>query len=160
MNFVDAFKILQDSDIFRKWDRKNSFLSYAFILISKDVKEEWQIGYYNPDSEKIVTFTIGEEIGMNPETEVLKQDSIKELDVNTIKVNHDKAIEIADMLQKQKYPQHLPLKKIVILQNLDVGQVWNITYLTVTYKTLNFKIDTFSGNILKDDLADLFKFDK
>ena len=161
MQFLQALNKLHESDIFNNWKTKNAILTYGFLMISPDIKEEWQIGYYNKTSDKIIAFTVADEITQNPESEVFKdKKTVLELDFTSIKINMDKAIIKADELQKSKYKAHDPVKKMVIIQKLSLGQVWNITYITKTFKTLNIKVDAKTGDILKYDLLDLFKFDK
>ncbi|MEK6917031.1 MAG: hypothetical protein AABW92_04770 [Nanoarchaeota archaeon] len=162
MEFEDALKNLHKSKEFKDWKKthKNSFLTYAFIMISEEVKKEWQIGYYNKGKDTISTFTVSEKIHKNPDSEILKGEGIKELDPEKVKISYEKALEIAKKLQQKEYPPHTAEKKMIILQKLAIGQVWNITYITKTFKTLNIKIDSLTGEILKHDLLELFSFNK
>ena len=163
MTFSSELKRLLDSEEFKEWQKNNkdSYLTYGFIMISPEVKKEWQIGFYNPKRDTISTFTLGNEVIKNPEAEVFKDEKkVIELDVEKIKITLNKALILAEELQVKKYPQHKALKTMVIIQNLGIGQVWNITYITNTFKTLNIKIDSASGKAVKHDLIELFKFDK
>ncbi|HLD42296.1 MAG TPA: hypothetical protein VJB06_04615, partial [archaeon] len=72
----------------------------------------------------------------------------------------DKAIGICDAFRKKNYPSENSIKTIIVLQNLSIGQVWNLTYLTSAFSTLNIKIDASNGKILKHTLVPLFRFDK
>ena len=52
-------------------------------------------------------------------------------------------------------------KTIVILQNLsEFGNIWNITYVTHSFKTLNMKINAENGKILHHDIVSLMDFVK
>lgn len=163
MEFTEALKKLETSKEYKDWakENKDSYLSHAFIMVDPNIKEEWQIGYCDNANEKIITFAIGEGITKNPDAEPFKDETrIRELDPKRVKLTMQDALGKAEDVQKKKYSAHTPFKKIVILQNLDVGQVWNITYVTNTFKTLNIKIDAETGEILKDDLIDFFRIDK
>ncbi|AJF61646.1 TPA: hypothetical protein HA239_03855 [Candidatus Woesearchaeota archaeon] len=162
MEFKEAIGKLQKSKEFKDWKKNspNSVLTYAFLMISPDVEKEWQVGYFNPKQETISTFTISEKIHRNPDSEMLKAGSIRELDVPKVKVEFDKALDTARRLQQKEYPEHKAEKKMMILQKLGIGQVWNLTYITKTFKTLNIKIDSSSGEILKHELLELFTFSK
>ena len=163
MQFRDALHKLEKSTDFTAWqsEHKNSYLSYGFIMIASDVQADWQLGYYNPNKDTLTSFTINETIIQNPDAEIFKNKAkVQKLDLRKVKINLDKALTIAKELQKDKYKGHDPIKKIVILQNLDMGQVWNITYVTQTFKTLNIKINSETGEIVKYDLIDLFKIEK
>jgi hypothetical protein len=64
--------------------------------------------------------------------------------------------EIADELQKKEYKSSQPFKKIFILQNLDQwGQVWNVTFITTDFKTLNIKINAENGKVLSHKLISI-----
>ncbi|MBN2367806.1 hypothetical protein JXC34_02215 [Candidatus Woesearchaeota archaeon] len=161
--FKEALETLSKNKEYCKWkkENKNSYLTHGFIMASEDVTREWQIGFYNPEHKKIAAFTVGKKIYMNPESDVFTdKKTVSELDVDKIKINADEALETADKLQKEKYSAHTPLKKIIIIQNLDVGQVWNITYVTGSFKTLNIKINSSTGKVITDELIDIFKVEK
>jgi hypothetical protein len=164
MKLIDALNKLENSEEFNDWKIENddSFLVHFFIMDSDNVNKEWQIGYYNPKTDMIVTFVVNDEtITLNPETEVFKEHKgIKPLDVNLVSINFDQAKDIAKRVQEQKYSVHLPLKKIFILQNIEAGHVWNVTYITQSFKTLNIKVDSENGDIVEDNLVEVFSFDK
>ncbi len=158
MKFVQALKELESSGKFKEWKKshKDSFLAHGFLMSDTT---EWQIGFFNPDTEKVQTFVMADEIMMNPESEVLSKD-IRELDSTKVKITAEAAFRKSDETQKSKYAVHMPLKKIAILQNSNGKQIWNITFVTKTFKTLNFQIDAATGEVLSDKILEIFKFDK
>ena len=85
---------------------------------------------------------------------------VKELLLDKLKINLDQALSIAEKLQKEKYKNDPPLKKILIIQNLDIGQVWNITFVTATLKTLNVKVDSETGEVLEHKADSILDFAK
>jgi Zn-dependent metalloprotease len=159
----DIIKKLESSKEYKEWIKENpkAYLTHAFIMEDPNVKQEWQIGYFLPKEDKVMTFTVGDSIMQNPPSEVFKEKgTILKLKLDEVKVEMEDALKTAAKLQKEKYPGNDALKKIVILQNLDVGQVWNITYVTQTFKTLNIKIDAQTGKVIKDEIIELFRVDK
>ncbi|MFH2019984.1 MAG: hypothetical protein ABIJ34_01090 [archaeon] len=161
--FIEALSILNDSKEFKDWKKENpkSFLTYGFFMVSPDIINEWQIGYFNPDSEMITAFAVSDKVIRNPESEVFKDDSnVLELDLKKIKITLEKARDTFAKLQKEKYSAHIPQREMIILQNLKIGQIYNITCITNTYRTLNAKIDSVTGEIKKHELIDLFKVEK
>ncbi|MEM4398098.1 MAG: hypothetical protein QW757_05765 [Candidatus Woesearchaeota archaeon] len=168
IDFKQAYSILENSETFKKWqsdnliEGNNFYLSHGFIMIDNQVKQDWQIGFCNSKNKNIVTFDISDhKITINPETESLNNEKeILKLDLNKIKIKIAEALKIAENLQKEKYKSHSPFKIIILLQNLEIGQVWNITYVTNTFKTLNIKIDSETGNLISDELIDLFRIEK
>ena len=161
--FKAVLKELYDSKEYRQWaeENKKAYLTHGFIMISDDVREEWQIGFYNPEHKKITTFTVNDKIYENPEADVFSdKKTVLKLDSKKVKVNTEKALETAEKVHKKKYSAYTTMKKIVIVQNLEIGHVWNITYITGSFKTLNFKIDSSTGKVLSDSLIDIFKVEK
>ncbi len=163
MEFKEALKNLESSDEYKKWRNgdSGSYLSHAFTMADPSLKEEWQLGYYNKDSDAVTTFSVSGSVLKNPEAEVFKDEKkILPLDRGKVKLTYKEAIDKAENIQKEKYPAHSSFKKIVILQNLEIGQVWNITYITNTFKTLNMKIDAETGEIKKHELMEFFRIEK
>ena len=163
IGLLDAYEKLESSEIFLEWRMENeeSYLVHFFTMVdSNDVAQDWQVGYYNPNKDMVVTFIVGqEEITMNPQTEVFNEHKgIKSFDINLVKINVDQAKDIAKRVQQKKYSAHLPLKTIFLLQNVEEGQVWNVTHITQSFKTLNIKIDCENGDIVSNQLVEIFNF--
>lgn len=162
-SFKDALDKLKSSDIFNRWhkDNKKCYLSYGFVIIKGD--DVWRIGYFHPDNEQVTSFVIDEKIFIEPEDESFKKPDakVKKLNPAEIKIAYDTALKTAENLQKEKYKSEIPLKIIMLIQNHNkLGNIWNITYVTESFKTLNIKIDAASGKIVRDELIELFQFKK
>ena len=58
MDFNSALEKLKDSNIFKKWKKENPkcYIIHGFIMLDPEMDDEWQIGYYNADNERITTF--------------------------------------------------------------------------------------------------------
>lgn len=159
MKIRKLIKKLEDSKEFKDWKKENnaSSLVHVFKMFDEANKDEWQIGFYNPD-DKIITFIIGKDsIQILPESEIFKKPDAKifKLNIEDVKVELIEALEKAKNFQEKDYPQEKPMKEIVILQKLDIGQVYNITFVTQTFNTLNIKIDAKTGEIKSHKLMSL-----
>ncbi len=153
---------LENSNVFKEWKKQNKeyYLVHAFYMIDPQVKKEWQIGYYNKDKDKIVTFCVNDEITINPAEDVFKKSGIiNKLDISKIKVDFEKAKKIAEKFQEEHYPEHETKKKIIILQNLE-KHVWNFTFISGQMATLNIKVNAETGKVFSHNLTNLFSFDK
>ena len=152
---------LQDSEKFKTWqkDHKDCFLIYAFLM-KGHVKEEWQFGYYNPKTDKVTAFAVSDIITLNPESEMFKNDIVRKLDMEKVKISFDEAFKIVEGIKKIDYPHFKTMQTMVILQNLELGQTWNITLIPADYKVLNVKIDCENGEVLKQGLIELFNLEK
>jgi hypothetical protein len=162
MEIKDLIKRLEEGKEFKDWKEKNkdSFLAHIFKMLDDANKDDWQIGFYNKD-DTMTTFIITPADIKIAETENIfkkPEAKIQKLDLEKVEVDITKALETAEKIQTTEYKQETPFKIITILQKLDLGQVYNITYVTQTFKVLNFKIDSNNGKVLKKTLQTIMDF--
>jgi len=167
MKVLDVVTKLRESPKFKAWQSKNkqAKLVHIFLMLEPNQPVMYDIGFYDAKKELMTSFVLDEEaksIETSESKDVFKQedDIIKPLEEAKIKVCFTEACKTCRELQQSKYKQHTPMKEIVILQNLPIGQVWNITYITSTMQTLNMKVDAETGKILEEKLHQIFGFDK
>jgi hypothetical protein len=163
MDLKPALKKLEESKELNDWRKKNTdaYFSYAFKIPQEMQPDEWQLGYYDTKKDKITTFVLkGNSISIRDEEEIFKKDDAKVLglDLDKIKVDFDEAVAKAIQFQTRNYPKDKSTKTIAILQNINSGNVWNMTFITEAFNTLNIKIDASSGDILGHNLASIFSF--
>ncbi len=158
----DALKALEESKIFLEYKKDNSksYLVNAFTMVEpKHPDIVWQLGYYNKNKDRIVTFVINDEVERHPESEVFKEkDTISPLEISKVKIGVETGIENALKCQKKKYPRDFPMKSIILLQNFEGHSIYNITFVTQTFKTLNIKISSQDGRVVDDKIHSLFDF--
>jgi hypothetical protein len=83
---------------------------------------------------------------------------IKKLDRENIKIDITEALQTAEKIQTTEYKNESPSKIITILQKIDIGQIYNITYVTQSFKVLNFKVDSSTRKLLKKSLKSIMDF--
>ncbi|HLC47065.1 MAG TPA: hypothetical protein VJI75_05000 [Candidatus Nanoarchaeia archaeon] len=159
-----ALTQLRKSKEFTSWHKHNSksFLSHVFFMIG-DNDCDCQAGFYDGASDTITTFEIKDPVIINKAEKAFKkeEDSILAIDESSIKLPLSEALTEANALQKKKYSSELPVKRIAILQNLHpYGLIYNMTFVTQGFKTLNIKIDAGTGKIVQDHIVNLFEFEK
>jgi hypothetical protein len=162
MNVKEVIKSLKKSKDFIQWKSKNkkSYLSHLFMLIEKSKPSVWEIGFFNPENNSITVFEIhSEKITARDPEEAFKQEHTKilEVDETKIKSSLEEILETCEELRTNKYKLLPSLKVIVVLQKLDIGQVWNITLLTQSFKILNVKIDTETKKIIDDKTVSIIE---
>ena len=162
MEIKDIVTRLESSSEFEEWAKENkaSYLVHVFKMMDELNKYIWQVGYYNRNNT-ITTFIIEkDDVKIVPEEKIFKpgKEKIKRLDVSKVKIDLEKALEIADKLQKTEYKGNDPLKIIVILQNIESKTLYNITYITQTFNTLNMRVDAGNKKILKKELTPSMQF--
>jgi len=161
--FKEALKVLKDSKEFKEWRENNpeTYLSYGMFVVESD-DTDWKIGYYHKKDNKVTSFNVGKEIKIEPEEKILQKEkkTVEKVDVSKVKHDLSDAVTTAVNLQKEEYAAETPKKIIAILQKLGDEQVWNITFFTQSFNTLNFKIKSDNLNVVDKKLQPLFKFDK
>ena len=166
MDLKTALKSLENNADFKRWHTKNkhTYFSYAFKIPQEMRQDEWQFGFYNSDNDKITTFVVWDNsISIRPEEEVFKKEETKinKIDINKVKLAFDNALQKADEFQSNNFPNNKSVKTIAILQNVPaLGNIWNITYITETFNTLNMKIDASTGKIAEHNFASILSFRK
>lgn len=162
MELKEIYKKLTESGDFKQWKDKNpkTYLVH-FFKVEEENRGEWQMGYYDKEKDRITTFLVTEQIGIIPEQEVYKEKKvIKKLDISKIKIDEEKAFTAVEEVIGKNYKGEFPIKKIIIIQNLGRGAIWNITFLIRSFKTLNFKINAETGKVLSHELNSLMDFVK
>ncbi|MEK6983890.1 MAG: hypothetical protein AABX33_04920 [Nanoarchaeota archaeon] len=165
MDMKPALKKLEKSTAFKNWrqENKDTCFSYAF-KIPQEMPNEWQFGFYSRKKDKITTFILkNASIDIKPEDDVFKKEEIEvqEIQLGKVKITFEGAIGKANEFQQKNYPKDKSIKTIVILQNIsEFGNIWNITYVTEAFNTLNMKVDASNGKVLGHSLSSVFSFRK
>ena len=122
----------------------------------------WQLGFYHKSTDKVVTFIADtDEIEMQKEEEIFKKPDMKvnPLEIEKIKIPFKKILKITEEFYKKEYPSEIINKTMVILQNLEeYGNIWNITYITASFNTLNIKVNAENSKIMHHNIESLMSF--
>ncbi|MFC1754918.1 hypothetical protein ACFL96_16240 [Thermoproteota archaeon] len=152
---------VQNSAVFKQWyqEHDSAYLAHVFFMEAEDGKSSYDVGYYLKSEDRMASFGLDKDVEFRGFSEVFKKPeaTIDELDLSKVDTTTEDALETAKKLQEEEYPKSKPVKRIVILQHLTQGQVWNITYVAENFKTLNIKIDAATGKIVEHKLLDLIQ---
>ena len=163
MDLKPALKLLEESKDYKDWHKKNknTYFSYAF-KIPQEMPDEWQLGFYDKKKDKITTFVVnGSSISIRAEEEVFKKEEaeVNEINLEKVKLAFEAALSKASQFQQKNYPNDKSIKTIAILQNItSYGDIWNITYITESFNTLNMKIDASNGKIIEYNISSVMSF--
>ncbi|MDP3765492.1 MAG: hypothetical protein Q8R04_03185 [Nanoarchaeota archaeon] len=166
MDLKIALKRLEENSEFKKWYRKNknTYLSYAFKIPQEMSSDDWQFGFYNKKKDRITTFVVsGGNVNIRPEEEIFKKEKAKvnEIQLDKVKLTFDNAMAKANEFQEKNFPKDKSIKTIAILQNIsEFGNIWNVTYVTEAFNTLNMKINAANGKIIEHNISSVFSFRK
>jgi hypothetical protein len=160
MDIRQSVEKLEENSEFIEWRKKNKdyYLAHVFSMLDEANKGSYQVGYSNPDCTKITTFIVTEnDVQIAPDSEVFKKpgSKIEKLELEDIKIGGGEALKKAEECRKEHYSQDSPVKMFFIVQKLDIGQVYNITFVTATLKAINIKISTSDGKIVHHEETSL-----
>ena len=157
---LDILDRLEQSPEFTAFHAQDptAFLAHIFLMEDPANKDQVQIGYYDAAKERMTTFVVNNDsIQVLSELEVFKKPDaeILPLDRNAVSFDDQHILAKADQTQQEKYPGHHITKRLFILQHLSIGQVFNVTYITQAFKTINMKFDSRTGELKKHHLDSL-----
>ncbi len=155
---------IERSEDYKSWKKKHpqGYLSHFFCPISADcqLKSDWEIGFYDADSERMTVFAFSDTISVKEnEDEVFKkpEQRVEELEITSVKITFDKAVDVFAQHVEELFPKAGRGDGFVILQNLEGKSLWNFTFITRDLKFINIKINATSGEVdshLSMDLID------
>ena len=166
MDLKLALEKLKQSKQFKDLNKKNKdiYFSYALIMLENNKSGPWQLGFYQKSTDKIITFIVDkDEIKMEKEEDIFKKPGmeVKKVDIEKAKIPYTQILKTAEEFQKKQYSKELVSKTIAILQNInEYGNIWNITGITHSFKTLNMKINAENGKIINHNLESLMSLVK
>ncbi len=162
MDLHETLARLTRNSIFKDWHSKNKkyFLAHAFVMLDEANKGVWQIGFYNAEKERMVTFVVSDtDIQHTEDQEVLKETTgIQQLKPEDVTFAVEDALKTAKDCLKENYRAEIPLKEFFIIQNAEGHTMFNITYFTQSLKTINIKIDAKTGKMIKHSMQSLAEF--
>ena len=161
---MDLHKLLEKVKKSKEYD-SSYYLTHFFVMFDQNLKQvdDSQIGFYSKEKDMIKAMSIGDKDGkiVSKESEALKrkENIIKELNLEEVKIDINEAIKKIVQCLRNNYMSEVPIKAFVVLQNLDGYKflIWNFTFVTNTFKTLNIKINAEDGKIVHHGVIEIYK---
>ncbi len=163
MELKDVVAKLEESSEFKEWRKSHekAYLAHAFVMLDEPNNGIWQIGYFDSEKSLMSTFVVSEKkIEIIPDQEVLKaHQEIPPLKVSDVKLSVADALAAAQKSKLEHYAQEMPAKTFFIIQDLEEhGAVFNITFFTHSFKTINIKLSSKDGKVLHHSCESLAAF--
>jgi len=152
MELKEVLSGVEKSGEFAGWKKGHpkAYLAHAFLMMDEANRDTWQVGYYDADKSLMSTFVVSSgKIEIIPDQEVFKaHQKILELKPEDVKLSVAEAMEKAEKERAEKFRNEMPAKTFFIIQDLEEhGPVFNITYFTHSFKTINIKLSTKDGRV-------------
>ncbi len=163
MELKEVLKTIENSIDYKEWRTKHpeAFLAHAFVMLDEENKNIWQTGYFDDKKNTMSTFVFeGAKISVIPDQEVLKaEQKILALKPEDVIVSVADALAAAQKARIENYGKEQPIKSFFIIQNIEAhGPVFNITFFTAAFKTINIKISTTKGKVVHHSMQALAAF--
>jgi len=159
MSYEEAIKRIESSDVFKSWRKKHPgpYLSSVYTIMEGSDEPVWQLGYFDKDTDKMTTFVDNKMIEIVPAEKVLKTtEEVKEISLKDVKKNLEEVLVISKSFYEKNFPSEKIIRTLIILQFLKQGQLWNITFFTPSFHTINIRIDAAKGTVLEHSRDVLF----
>jgi hypothetical protein len=154
---LEILEKIKASKAFKDWKHPKAYLCSVFIT-----ENEPQFSFYDKKTKLVTSFAVkeGKVALVTKDDKVFQKEKqdLKEIHPDEIRINMKQAKEIADSLQKEKYPRETVSKEIFILQHIGEKLVWNITKITAAFNIINIKISAIDGKILEDIITPALSF--
>lgn len=162
MDTKEILSKIESSNEFKEFkeEHKDFYLTHFFTMLTENGQSPWQAGYYSKKADKIVVFELGDEVIRHEEEDVFKKKKfVKQLKIESL-ISFENALKKADDYKQENYPKEIEKQRIVILQNIEEGIVWNITIISMQLNMLNLKIRASDGHILKHSFDSILRLGK
>ena len=163
LDVIEVLDAVEESAEFKTWNQEHSdyFLAHVFRSLDNLGEGEWQVGYYLPKTQKMTTFipaTPEKKIDVARDLDVLKPQGLLPLDKATIHIDSTTALTAAAKKRAETYGTEPILKTFFLMQNSDNGTIYNITYFTQSFKTINLHISASDASVLEHSKNNLAAF--
>ena len=156
MEAVAVIRETESSEEFREWKKENpdAHLTSAFSMFSEGEERNWLISYYNSKKDTITTF-FGE--SSKEEEAFKKEGDIPELRLEEVKIAEEDALKEARKILSEKYGEKLQ-KVVMVLQKIGGESLWNMTFITASFKVVNVRVSASTGKVISHNAASLSDF--
>ncbi len=155
--------LMKDS-LFVDWKENHAaaFLSHFFCPLSSSLEEKgsWEVGFYNPEGDKITIFVANENgFAIKPEDDVFKKkaDKVEELKLDDVVLSFSEGRDVFKAKVGELFPNEQLGDGFVILQTLNGKTCWNFTMISRSLKFLNVKITADKGEVDSHQAVELMQ---
>lgn len=162
MDINQLLSFLENNSVFKDWkdSHKDYFLAHIFVMLDEANIDVWQLGFFDKQKNMMTTFVVDKNVvKIIPDQEILKSGAeIIPLDFNAVKISEFSAMNIANNLLRTEYSREKVAKTFFILQQIDTLPVYNITFFTASFKTINIKVNSVDGKIIHHSQGSIADF--
>jgi hypothetical protein len=164
VNPQEVAKNLAADNIFQDWRKQHpsAFLSHFFAALQPnlELKDAWELGYFDPQNEKMTVFVANNGFEIKPEDSVFSKDKpqVEELDLSKLHLDFQQAKNVYSE-NKQLFSTQQLGGGFVVLQVLAQQPVWNFTFISKSLQFCNLKIDAITGKLISHEIVNVVQRD-
>ena len=148
MLFSEAVKIAGESGKIRRL--KNYFLGSLFASVHESMGE-WTLHFYNPESHTTRNCTVALDGTVELEEDVPALNALKKLDVTTVKITPEKAMQTAT----EDYG--IPPVQTLLTLSMKGGPVWTVSIISAALTVTSYDISAETGAIMETRTASIMQ---
>ncbi len=162
----EVHQSLEQDQTFTGWKGQHtkSILSHFFLPLTADgqAKGNWEVGYYNPETEKITVFaSTGNSFSIKPEDQVFSKETpkIDVLDISKVTVSFMDALDVYKQQKAEAFASQQLGDGFVVLQVIEGTPLWNFTFISKTLQFCNLRISTTEKVVVSSQVVDVVSKD-
>ncbi|MBI3033793.1 PepSY domain-containing protein [Candidatus Woesearchaeota archaeon] len=155
MNVREIIERLEASAEFLLWkdEHHDAFLMSIFSMFDSESSDDYLVSYF--EGMTVTTFYMDAKETYKKGVEESEK-PIKQLDITNLGVELKQAVSTARAAFLRKSGESIA-KTIAILQNLDDGPLWNISFMSSNYNVYNARINAETGQLVSEDYGAMFR---
>ncbi|MBI4451050.1 hypothetical protein HY642_03685 [Candidatus Woesearchaeota archaeon] len=159
MEIQEVVHSVESSGIYGAFRQRhsNAFLAHALVLFHDD-SQQWHLGYFDREQAAMTTFIVARgEIDAVEDRDILRSENeIAPLDISLIKMTSEQALNAARDAARASYPREQVIKTFFVIQVIDSKPVFNVTFFTAAFSTINIRLSCAGGNVLSHTCERIF----
>ena len=161
MELKDVVDKVENCEAFKAFRHQHpeAFLAHSLVLFDGP-SQQWHLGYFDQSKESMMTFIMCDGvIDAVEDKEILRTaHAIMALDAASVKLSSEDALKVARDVAAQHYPHEQIVKTFFVVQVIESQPVFNITFFTRAFSTINVHLSTTDGTVGTHSCERLFDY--
>jgi predicted nucleic-acid-binding protein len=151
------YKKLIESDEYKQSTKSVNYLYLAFALFEE---KQSSLNFIFFQKAGLISRIFVVDNGIKAGKEEILEKEPEILDIKKVKIELKDALETAEKVKGESKKKDIFLRTMAILETNNKKPRWNITFFSMSFNTLNVRIDAATGDILEQSYEPLFRWEK